>query len=42
VPGRIAYADCFAAALALQQNATLVTGDPEFKHLENQITIHWV
>jgi predicted nucleic acid-binding protein len=27
----IAYADCFAAALALENEAVLVTGDPEFK-----------
>ena len=26
----IAYADCFAAALAISQEAILVTGDPEF------------
>jgi predicted nucleic acid-binding protein len=30
----IAYADCFAAALAQSKNATLVTGDPEFKKLK--------
>lgn len=40
--GRIAYADCFAAALAKQNEAPLVTGDPEFKPLENEISILWV
>jgi len=40
--GRIAYADCFAAALAMQNEAPLVTGDPEFKPLEAQISILWV
>lgn len=30
----IAYADCFAVALAKLKNATIVTGDPEFRHLE--------
>jgi predicted nucleic acid-binding protein len=40
--GRIAYADCFAAALARQKDAPLVTGDPEFKLLEPEISILWV
>lgn len=30
----IAYADCFAAALAQSKEAALVTGDPEFKRIE--------
>jgi hypothetical protein len=28
------YADSFAAALARNKNASLLTGDPEFRHLE--------
>ena len=40
--GRIAYADCFAAALAKRHDAPLVTGDPEFKPLEDRISILWV
>jgi predicted nucleic acid-binding protein len=40
--GRIAYADCFAAALARQYKAPLVTGDPEFKPLEAEISVLWV
>jgi predicted nucleic acid-binding protein len=39
---RIAYADCFAAALSIKLNAILVTGDPEFRQLEEKITIQWV
>ena len=39
---RIAYADCFAAALTVQHNAILLTGDPEFKALENEIKIAWL
>src|SRR5881628_3181829 len=31
---RIAYADCYAAALAKLKRADLVTGDKEFKQLE--------
>ena len=29
----IAYADCFAAALALVESATLLTSDPEFDRI---------
>ena len=39
---RISYADAFAAALAKQRNAELVTGDPEFHALDSEITIHWI
>jgi ribonuclease VapC len=38
----IAYADAFAAALAQHLAATLVTGDPEFKVLEETLDIHWL
>lgn len=39
---KIAYADCFAAALAIRQNAAVVTGDPEFKKLKNEVKIEWI
>jgi predicted nucleic acid-binding protein len=38
----IALADTFAAALAQHAGATLVTGDPEFKQLDNILNIHWL
>ena len=38
----IAYADAFAAALAKQQRARLMTGDPEFKAVEPEVAIHWL
>ncbi|MBI5283808.1 MAG: type II toxin-antitoxin system VapC family toxin [Chloroflexi bacterium] len=40
----MAYADCFAAALAMQFDAIVVTGDPEFEQLENEglITVEWL
>ncbi len=38
----IAYADCFAAALAKLRDSELVTGDPEFKCLEKEIKIYWL
>ena len=38
----LAYADAFAAALAMTVEATLVTGDPEFKILEPSLSIQWL
>lgn len=39
---KMSYADCFAAALAKLRKATLVTGDKEFKTLEEEIRISWL
>jgi Predicted nucleic acid-binding protein, contains PIN domain len=39
---KMSYADCFAAALAKHKKALLLTGDPEFKQVESQITIDWL
>ncbi len=36
------YVDALTAALAIQCEATLVTGDPEFKLLEPQVRIQWL
>lgn len=38
----VAFADCFASALALQNQSKVLTGDPEFKKLENEIEIEWI
>lgn len=38
----IAFGDCFAAALALIRNYPIVTGDKEFKELEDTITVEWL
>ncbi|MFZ6006443.1 MAG: PIN domain-containing protein [Nitrospirota bacterium] len=38
----VAYADCFAAALGIIKNATVVTGDPEFKRCGKRVKIEWV
>lgn len=38
----IAYADCFALALAQREGATLVTGDPEFARAEEMVAIEWL
>ena len=39
---KISLADAFAAALAKENQADLVTGDPEFKPLEREIKIKWL
>ena len=39
---KMSFADAFAAALAKQRTAHLVTGDPEFKQVEGQATIIWL
>lgn len=38
----IALGDCFAAALALQEKASILTGDPEFKKLGKAVKIKWL
>jgi len=38
----ISYADCFALASAVEHKAMLVTGDPEFKKVENLVDIVWM
>jgi predicted nucleic acid-binding protein len=39
---KLSLADAFAAALAKEEKAELVTGDPEFKALEKEIKITWL
>jgi len=39
---RMAYVDCFAAAIAKVNKADLVTGDKEFKQIESDVKILWV
>lgn len=38
----ISYADCFAVATALKEEATILTGDTEFKHVEKVVRIEWL
>ena len=38
----MSLADAFAAALAKEKKAELITGDPEFKALAKEIAIHWL
>jgi len=39
---KMSYADAFAAATAKLKKAVLVTGDKEFKSIENEIKINWI
>ncbi len=39
---KMSYADCFAAALAKEHKADLVTGDREFRQVEGEVKVHWV
>lgn len=38
----ISYADAFALATAIEQKATLVTGDAEFRRVQHLVRIEWV
>ncbi len=38
---KISLAAAFAAALAKEKEAELLTGDPEFKALEKDLKIDW-
>lgn len=39
---KISHADCFAAALAKLHKGEVITGDKEFKTLENEVRISWI
>ena len=39
---KMSYADCFAAALAKLHKAVVVTGDKDFKQVEDEIKVHWL
>ena len=40
--GGISYADCFSAALALEKEAPLLTGDKEFDKVADKVQIIWL
>ena len=39
---RVAYAECFAVALANKMKAVVLTGDPEFKALQKNVEVLWI
>ncbi|MBU2610804.1 MAG: type II toxin-antitoxin system VapC family toxin [Chloroflexi bacterium] len=40
--GGISYADCYAAALAKLSQAEVITGDPEFQKLKDEVNTAWI
>jgi predicted nucleic acid-binding protein len=40
--GGLSYANCFAAGLAQQADGPVITGDPEFEQIENDIEVLWL
>ncbi|AHL21828.1 MULTISPECIES: type II toxin-antitoxin system VapC family toxin [Thermococcus] len=39
---KLSYADAFAAATAIDLDAVLLTGDDEFKSVEDKVKIEWL
>src|SRR5713226_281291 len=39
---KMSFADCFAAALAKDKKAHLVTGDKEFRQVEQELSMIWL
>ena len=39
---KLSLADAFAAALAKDRKTELVTGDPGFRQIEEEIRVHWL
>jgi predicted nucleic acid-binding protein len=39
---KMSFADCFAAALAKQKKAHLITGDQEFRQVEQDVIVDWL
>jgi predicted nucleic acid-binding protein len=38
----ISYADAFVVAIAMQEDATLLSGDPEFQAVEALVKVEWI
>jgi predicted nucleic acid-binding protein len=39
---RLSYADAFAIVTALDRDATVLTGDPEFETVESLVAVEWL
>lgn len=39
---RLSYVDAFAANLAIDLGATLVTGDPELAQMNDKVDVEWL
>jgi ribonuclease VapC len=38
----LSYADCFVVAIGIQENATVITADPEFHAVEEIVQVEWL
>jgi len=38
----LSFSDCFAVITAQQNKAAILTGDPEFKHIEHLVKVEWL
>ena len=38
----ISFADAFVVALALEEGAAVLTGDPEFRRVQHLVTMRWL
>lgn len=38
----LSYADAFTVAVAMQEKASILTGDPEFQSVESLVTVDWL
>lgn len=38
----LSYADAFVVATAIQENATVITADPEFQSVETLVKVEWL
>lgn len=38
----LSYADAFVVAVAMQENASILTADPEFQSVESIVTVEWL
>lgn len=38
----LSYADAFVVAIAMQESASILTGDPEFQAVESLVTLEWL
>ncbi len=38
----ISFSDCFAVATACNENALILTGNPEFKYVEHMVDVLWI
>ena len=38
----LSFTDCFAVTTALREDASILTGDPEFRRVEGIVAVEWI